>query len=90
MALSTKFKQQLKAQAHPLRPIVQIGVNGLTENVKKEVERGLEDHQLIKIRIQETDREVRHQLFAEICQSTAAEPIQLIGKVGILYRKSNL
>jgi RNA-binding protein len=89
MTLSTKYKQQLKAQAHPLNPIVYIGTNGFTDSVRKEIERALHDHELIKIRILETDRQLRQLLFTEICQATTAHPIQLIGKVGILYRKSD-
>lgn len=86
--LTTKIRQQLKARAHKLKPIVSIGNNGYTDNVKKEIERGLHDHELIKIRIQGIDREARSVLFTEICESVAAEPIQLIGGVATIYRKN--
>ncbi len=86
MVLTPKQKQHLKAQAHKLKPIVMIGNNGLTENVKKEINRGLEDHKLIKIKFHEKDREVRHALFDEVCEQSGAEKIQLIGGIGIIYR----
>lgn len=86
MQLTTKQKQLLKAKAHKLRPIVFIGNNGFTENVKNEIDRGLNDHELIKIRIAENDREIRQGLFQEICESVSAQPIQLIGGIGIVYR----
>ncbi len=89
MSLTTKNKQLLKAKAHKLKPIVFIGNNGFTENIKKELERALYDHELIKIRIQETDREAKKALFVDVCESVAAEPIQLIGNIGIIYRKSS-
>lgn len=89
MLLTTKQKQQLKAKAHSLKPIVMIGHQGFTENVKNEMDRALTDHELIKIRIQEDDRVVRKELFAEICQTVGAQPIGLIGGVGIVYRKSD-
>jgi len=88
MAITTKYKQQLKARAHKLKPIVFIGTNGLTDNVKKEINRGLNDHELIKIRIHETDREIRHALFHEACEAVEATPVQLIGSIGIIYRKN--
>lgn len=88
MPLSTKEKQQLKGRAHSLKPIVFIGNNGLTENVQMEVDRGLTDHELIKIRIQVGDRDLRKELFTEICQANQAESIQLIGNIGVLYRKN--
>lgn len=87
MQLTTKQKQILKAKAHKLRPIVFIGNNGFSENVKNEIERGLNDHELIKIRIAEGDREVRQELFEEICKTVSCTPVQLIGGIGILYRE---
>jgi RNA-binding protein len=91
MALATKQKQFLKAQAHKhkLKPIVFIGHQGLTEAVKKEVDRALFDHELIKIRIQAEDREVRREFFTQLCRSLKAEEVQLIGCVGIIYRKTD-
>lgn len=87
MKLTTKQRQKLKATAHALKPIVYIGNNGFTETVKNEIDRALNDHELIKIRIQENDRELRRELFVTICEAVSAEPIQLIGGVGIIYRK---
>lgn len=86
-SITTKFKQQLKAKAHKLKPIVFIGMNGLSENVKNEIDRALNDHELIKIRIQESDRVLRKELFQEICNTANAEALQLIGNIGIIYRK---
>lgn len=88
MKFSTKLKQQLKARAHSLKPIVFIGHQGLTANVKNEIDRGLYDHELIKIKIQETDRNIRREIFTEICESLSAIPIGLIGHIGIVYRES--
>lgn len=89
MTITTKFKQELKGHAHKLKPIVFLGHLGYTDNVKKEIDQGLEIHELIKIRIQESDRHVRQQLFAEICESVGAEAVQLIGSIGVIYRKSD-
>lgn len=85
--LTTKDKQLLKGKAHKLNPIVMIGNNGLTENVRMEIDRGLTDHELIKIRIQCADRDLRKEMFNDICKTSAAEAIQLIGNVGVIYRK---
>ena len=87
MPLTPKQKQTLKAQAHALHPIVLIGNNGFTDNVKKEIETGLEAHELIKIRMQQTDRESRKETFKMICDTVHAEAIQLVGKVGILFKR---
>lgn len=87
--LTPKHKKQLKAQAHQLNPIVIIGNNGLTENVIKEINRGLEDHELIKTRIQDDDRQRRRDLSVKICEITCAQLIQIIGKVCVLFRDNN-
>ena len=65
MSFTTKQKQQLKAQAHKLKPIVTLGMNGLTDTVKDEINRALDDHELIKVRIN-ADRSERKELYAEI------------------------
>ena len=89
MSLSVKHKQRLKAKAHALNPVVFIGQQGITENVINEINHNLTDHELIKIRIQENDREVRHEMFHATCEAVLGEAVQLIGKIGIIYRKNN-
>jgi RNA-binding protein len=88
MSLSSQHKQQLKAQAHHLNPIVLLGSNGLTEAVHAEIERGLIDHELIKVRLTGEDRQERKHLVEVICEKHAAACIQLIGRIVILYRKN--
>lgn len=88
MSLTPKERQQLKARAHKLKPIVFIGYQGLTEAVKKEADRALNDHELIKIRIQAEDREERRAFFIELCKALLADEVQLIGNIGIIYRKT--
>lgn len=88
MSLTPKFKQQLKALAHALKPVIYIGQNGFTEAVKKEIELALDVHELIKIKIQIKEREERWKILEEICHVTNAETVQTIGLVGIIYRKN--
>ena len=89
MALTPKIRQLYKGKAHGLKPVVMIGNKGLTETVNKEIDRALYDHELIKIRIQVADRDERQAMFDEICQLHQAEPVQLIGGIGTLYRVSD-
>ncbi len=88
MTINSKYRQQLKAQAHSLKPIVTIGNHGLTEAVQLEIERALVDHELIKIRIQGNDRVLRRQMIDEICQTRQAELVQSIGHICAIYRKN--
>ena len=86
MSLNTKQKQELKGRAHKLKPAVMLGNQGFTEAVKKEIDRALYDHELIKVRIASTDRDMRRALFNEICEASGAELLQVIGSIGVLYR----
>lgn len=88
MPLAPKTKQILKAKAHALKPVIMIGNNGLSDAVHKEINRALDDHELIKIRIGGEDRELRKQMLAEICEAHGAEAVQLIGGIGVVYRKN--
>lgn len=89
MTLTTKTRQQLKGKAHKLKPVIMIGNKGLTPAVNKEIDQALHDHELIKIRIQTNDRELRRELFAQICAANEAELVQIIGSIGVVYRIKN-
>ena len=87
MTLTPKERQHLKARAHKLKPVVMVGSNGVTEAVNKEIDRALNDHELIKIRVTTEDREARQQLFEAIRDAASAELVQKIGGIGVYYRK---
>lgn len=86
--LTTKYKQQLKARAHALKPIVLIGNHGYSTAVKNEIDRALNDHELIKIRIASNDRDERRELAATICTDLEATLIQTIGMIAVIFRKN--
>ena len=86
--MNTKQRQQLKARAHKLKPVVIIGQNQLTEAVHNEIEVALTAHELMKIRVNARDKEVRAQMTKEICHEHGAEFIALIGHILIIYRKN--
>lgn len=88
LTLTTAKKCSLRGKAHQLKPIVIIGNNGLTDSVLKEIDRALEDHELIKIRVNAENREDKMQMIAEICAKNSAMLIQVIGHIAVLYRKS--
>ncbi len=86
MELSNKQKQFLKSAAHPLKPVVMLGGNGLTEGVLAEIELALEYHELIKVKVPEEDREVRNAINLTIAEHAKAALVQSIGKVSVFYR----
>jgi RNA-binding protein len=87
--LTSAERKALKAKAHKLDPVVQIGAKGLTEEVIAEIDRALKAHELIKVRAGSMERDARDEALVAICQKTNAEQVQQVGKVFVLYRKNN-
>ncbi|MCL2891770.1 ribosome assembly RNA-binding protein YhbY [Brenneria tiliae] len=86
MNLSNKQKQHLKGLAHPLKPVVMLGNNGLTEGVLAEIEQALEHHELIKVKVTCEDRETKTLIVDAIIRETGAGNVQVIGHTLVLYR----
>ena len=88
MALSSEQKKAYKRIGHHLKPVVIVSENGITEGVLAELNRALDDHELIKIRVSAGDREAKQELITEICAASKAELVQVIGKMAILLRRN--
>jgi putative YhbY family RNA-binding protein len=63
-----------------------IGEAGLTPGVLKEIDRNLDAHGLIKVRVFGDEREERVAIYETICDKLDAAPVQHIGKLLVLYR----
>ena len=83
--MNSHQKKQLRNIGHKLKPIVTVASNGLTDGVLREIQRALNDHELIKIKLAIIDRKQRKILIANICDHTQAEVVQLIGKIALVY-----
>ena len=88
MNLSNKQKQHLKGLAHPLKPVVMIGANGLTEGVLAEIEQALAHHELLKVKISTEERETKMLIVDAIVRETGACNVQVIGSILVLYKPS--
>ncbi|MEG3133279.1 ribosome assembly RNA-binding protein YhbY [Rouxiella sp. T17] len=88
MNLNNKQKQYLKGLAHPLKPVVMLGNNGLTEGVLAEIDQALQHHELIKVKIAAEERETKSLIADAIVRETKAINVQVIGNMLVLYRPS--
>lgn len=86
MPVSADRKKQFRTIGHTLNPIVTIAGNGLSESVQAELNRALDDHELIKVKLALSEREERKVIVAELQALRNVELIQEIGKVVLLYR----
>lgn len=87
MTLTSSHRQRLRGRAHSLKPIIIIGNHGLTEAVNLEIDRALNDHELLKIRVNAATKEDRQMMIDQICQNHHAELVQTIGHIAVVYRK---
>ena len=85
---SIREKKYLKAIGHALKPIVIVSHKGLADSIKDEIDRALNDHELIKIKINTAQREDRIEITKQICLHHNAKCIQSIGHVALIYRSS--
>jgi RNA-binding protein len=85
--LSEKQKKHLRRLAHPLRPLVMLGNAGLTDGVINELERALDDHELVKVSARVGARSARDSAFDELARRTRAQLVQRVGHIGVFYRQ---
>jgi RNA-binding protein len=86
MAVNDKQRRHLKGLAHKLKPVVQIGNNGLTDNVVAEIDNALSHHELIKVRVSGQERADRKAMLEEIAERSQSDLVLVIGNVGGFYR----
>ena len=63
-----------------------ISEQGLSEGVLLELNRALNDHELIKVKLSCGDRETKKALTLELCENCSCELVQAIGNVILVYR----
>ena len=84
--LSPKQRQHLKALAHPLVPVVQLGAAGVSEAVVRQIREALQRHELIKVKLPKLDdAEARESMADELTEASQAASVQLLGRVLVLY-----
>jgi RNA-binding protein len=88
MTLTGKQKHYLRGLAHNRKPVVTIGAAGVSATVVREVDQALDHHELLKLKLPAGDREQRQELLQQICQQTRAELVQLMGRIGTVYRRA--
>ena len=82
-------KFRLRALANPLKPVVIIGKDGLTENIIASINDVIRTHELIKISILKTYEGLPTKELAElICSTIDAEFIHTVGRTFVIYKKN--
>ena len=86
--LTTKQKVKLRSLAMELRPIFQVGKEGLSDNLIKGLNDALEAHELIKISVLKNCTSNIKEVALDISSRTNSDLIQIIGRNVVFYWKS--
>lgn len=84
--MTSKQRAYLRALANNLDSIFQIGKNGLSENLIKQIDDALESRELIKFSILETAPEDNFTLANELAKATNSFLVQIVGNKVTLFR----
>ena len=86
LPLSSSQKKFLRKLGHDLSPVVYIGKEGLSETVRAAIDDSLRHHELIKVKLVNTDKLSKHDAAEQIPRCSGSLLVQLIGKTLLIYR----
>ena len=87
--MTTKQRAKLRAMCNTMEPVLQIGKDGITDNVIKQCWDALEARELIKVNVQRNAPYMSaREACDELCEKVHAEPVQTIGNRFCIYRQA--
>jgi RNA-binding protein len=85
--LTSKQRAQLRSLAHPLKPIIQVGSDGVSDALLKTVLEAFNTRELLKVKVQEAAPEgTRETADAIVAALEDVQVPQTIGRTIVLYR----
>lgn len=86
--LNSAQKKYLKSEAHALKPIFQIGKDGVSEKQCQSILDALKAKELIKVKLLNSCPMTTNEAAIEISAMTKADVVQIIGHTIVFYKKS--
>lgn len=86
--ITTKQRAYLRGLGNALDPVVQVGKDGLNENVITSVQLLLQARELIKIKVLKNCEITAREIADNLSSMLNADIVQVIGAIIILYKKS--
>ncbi len=88
--MTSKERAYWRGQANSLEPIIQIGKEGISDNLITQIDDTLDVRELIKIRVHLETAPLSPREFADkLGEVLGADVIQVIGGIIVLYRKAD-
>ncbi|HYP27285.1 MAG TPA: ribosome assembly RNA-binding protein YhbY [Blastocatellia bacterium] len=86
--LNARQRAHLRALAHPLKPILHIGKEGVTEAAVKTIEGAFNTRELLKLKVLEAAPEEARETGDILAgRIEGAHAVQVIGRTVVLYRR---
>ncbi len=86
--MTSKERAKLRSLAAAENTIIQVGKNGITEQLIASVETALAARELIKGKVLESSMLTAREACEKLAAACSAEPIQAIGTKFVLYRRN--
>lgn len=88
VTLNAKQRAHLRSLAHPLKPILHIGKEGVTGAAVTTIETAFNTRELLKLKVLEAAPEDARETGEELARRIAgAHLVQVIGRTVVLYRR---
>lgn len=84
--MNSKQRAFLRSLANNITSIFQVGKNGISENLIKQVDDALEARELIKLNVLETSPDDIEEVANSIAEKTNSTLVQIMGNKITLYR----
>ena len=84
--MSGTQRRFLRSRAHHVKPLVLIGDRGLHDGVFVQIDKCLDDHELIKVKYRGASREALCEAAAAIFSKIDGQTVQIVGKILVVYR----
>ena len=88
MTITGKERAELRAEAHHLDPLVQLGAQGITPTLLTSLDDVLRTRELVKVQLGRPVEEKPRAIAERLARETGAVVVQVIGRTATLYREN--
>ncbi len=86
--MTGKQRSYLKKLAHGMRPVIQVGKDGVSAEVILQIRETIKKRELIKISFLDTCPDDLKIASEKICERSKSEFVQLIGRKLVIYKRN--
>ena len=87
--MTSKQRSNLKSMASTMKPLAQVGKEGISDNLIASLSDALEARELIKINLLPASGDDGNALAAALAEELKAQVVAVIGRKAVLYRRSS-